>query len=234
MFGGVPNGSQPDGRRPEQLPPGRHGFSRTFVEQNQRRRILAAVAEATAASGYAETSVEEIIACAGVSRRTFYEHFKNKHEAFLAAYDEAAGQVLAQVVSAVDKAEGFAGRTGAGLGALLGFLAADPSVAHMCVVEVMAAGPDALERRASSMRMFATLVERYASETLDSHVPFLTAETIVGGIYEVVYARVLGGTTGELPSLLPDLAYSVMLPYLGQTAAIEERRRMLDRPSQLS
>jgi hypothetical protein len=96
----------------------------------------------------------------------------------------------------------------------------------MCVVEIMAAGPEALERRASSMRAFAALVERYAGDIVEVPVPYLTAETIVGGIYEVVYARVLGGSTSELPGLLPDLAYSVMLPYLGQGLAIEERRRM--------
>jgi AcrR family transcriptional regulator len=228
MFCVVPNGHQPDGRRPEQLPPGRHGYSRSFVQQNQRRRILTAVAETTARLGYAETSVEDVIASAGVSRRTFYEHFKNKHEAFLAAYDEAAELAVRRVVRAVEDADGFAGRTGAGLAALLHLLAAEPALAHMCVVDVMAAGPDALARRGSSMRTFAEIVERYAEELVDGAVPFLTAQTIVGGIYEVVYSRVLGGAGSELPSLLPDLAYSVMLPYLGQAAALEERRRMQD------
>lgn len=231
MFEDVSSGRHPAGRRPQQLPPGRHGYSRSFVAENQRRRILTAVAETTSRLGYAQTSVEDVIASAGVSRRTFYEHFKNKHEAFLAAYDEAAAHAVDHVVAAIERADGFGGRTSAGLAALLGLLAADPARAHMCVVEVMAAGPDALARRGSSMRTFAEIVERYASELVDAPVPFLTAQTIVGGIYEVVYSRVLGHTSDDLPSLLPDLAYSVMLPYLGQTAALEERRRILDGPA---
>lgn len=81
------------------------------------------------------------------------------------------------------------------------------------------------------MRTLATLVEHYANDMVDTPVPFLTAETIVGGIYEVVYTRVLRGATAELPALLPDLAYSVMLPYLGQPAAIEERQLMLKGPT---
>jgi AcrR family transcriptional regulator len=213
-------------RGPGQLPPGRHGFSRGFVQQNQRARILAAVAEATAASSFAETSVESIIGHAGVSRRTFYEHFRNKHEAFLAAYDDASARLVRQVVAAVEHAEGFAERAYTGLQAMLTFLATEPAVARMCIVEVMAAGPEAIARRSDSMRAFARLVERYASELLDHHAPVLTAETIVGGIYEVVYTRVLHGHTEELPKLLPDLTYSVLLPYLGQAAAIEERRRL--------
>src|SRR6516164_3645667 len=76
-------------RRPPQLPSGRHGLLRSFVAANQRERILSAVAEAVAELGYAEMSVEAVITRAGVSRRTFYEHFKNKEDAFLAAYDTA-------------------------------------------------------------------------------------------------------------------------------------------------
>ncbi len=98
----------------------------------------------------------------------------------------------------------------------------------MCIVEVMAAGPEAIERRAASVRAFAELVDQHARDLLDEQVPLLTAETIVGGIYEVVYTRVLRGETAELPSLLPDLVYSALLPYLGQAAALAERRRMLD------
>src|SRR5258708_16794739 len=73
-------------RRLHQLPSGRHGLSRSFVAANQSERILSAVAQAAAELGYAEMSVEAIIARAGVSRRTFYEHFRNMENAFRAAY----------------------------------------------------------------------------------------------------------------------------------------------------
>ena len=182
----------------------------------------------TSESGYAAMTVESIIGRAGVSRRTFYEHFKNKHEAYLAAYDEAAARLVRRVVTAVDGAEGFVLRTEVGLGAMLSFLAADPAVARMCIVEVMAAGPEAIERRAESVRAFAELVDQHARDLLNEQVPLLTAETIVGGIYEVVYTRVLRGETADLPALLPDLVYSALLPYLGQPAALAERLRMLD------
>src|SRR5215475_30569 len=81
------------GRRPSQLRSGRHGLLPSFVAANQRERIMAAVAQAAAELGYPEMSVEAIIARAGVSRRTFYEHFKNKEEAFLAAYDTFVHQL---------------------------------------------------------------------------------------------------------------------------------------------
>jgi AcrR family transcriptional regulator len=85
------------GRRADQLPSGRHGLLRSFVAANQRERILAAVTQAAAELGYAEMSVEAIIVRAGVSRRTFYEHFKNKEDAFLAAYDAVVHRTVTRV-----------------------------------------------------------------------------------------------------------------------------------------
>jgi AcrR family transcriptional regulator len=98
------------GRQAHQLPPGRHGLSRSFVAENQRERILAAVADVVSAASYAEMTVEGIIVTAGVSRRTFYEHFKNKDDAFLAAYDAITAQLVGEVLPAVDAADGFAAR----------------------------------------------------------------------------------------------------------------------------
>ena len=64
-------------RAPHQLPPGRHGLARSFVARNQRERILAAVATVASKRGYGGMSVQDIVREAGVSRRTFYEQFKN-------------------------------------------------------------------------------------------------------------------------------------------------------------
>ena len=204
-------------------------MSRSFVAENQRERILAAVADVVSAASYGELTVEGIIVTAGISRRTFYEHFKNKDDAFLAAYDEAAGQLLTAVRAAYESREGFAERTGTGIGTFLALPAADPAFARMCIVEALAAGPEAIRRRNDTMRAFADLIDRNAQELLAGQVaPGLTAETIVGGIYEVVYTRVLRGVIRDLPALLPDLTYSALRPYLGPEAAAAERRRLLD------
>lgn len=208
------------GRQSHQLPPGRHGLPRSFVIANQRERILAAVADVASAASFAEMSVEDIISSAGVSRRTFYEHFKNKQDAFLAAYDEAAKQLLAAVRAAYERTKGFADRVRAGLDAFLGLLAADPAFARMCIVEVMAAGPEAVERRNDAMRAFAELIEENARELLDEEPPSpLTAETAVGGVYDVIYTRIQQGEVDKLPELAPDLVYSVLLPYVGPDEA---------------
>jgi AcrR family transcriptional regulator len=214
-------------REPHQLPPGRHGLPRAFVVENQRERILSAVGDVVSVAGYREMSVEDVIVTAGVSRRTFYEHFKNKEDAFLAAYDAVLLQLLTIVQGAIDAEQTFAARMRAGLSAFLDFLAREPGFARMCIVEALAAGPEAIARRNGAMTAFATLISENAREIgTPLEPPPLTAETIVGGIYEVVYTRIVRGDIRQLPELLADLLYPALLPYEGRDAAVAEYKRV--------
>ena len=205
---------------PHQLPAGRHGLSRSYVEANQGQRMLAAVADVVSLKGYAALTVEDIVAAAGVSRKSFYGIFNDKEEAFLAAYDAISGELIQRVQAAYEATETFADAALACLAAFLEFAAADARYADICIVEVLAAGPIAIERHNRAMATFARLLHTAADRVAGRiRPPELTAETIIGGIHQVVYTRVLRGQTSELPKLLPDLAYVTMLPYLGHTAA---------------
>jgi AcrR family transcriptional regulator len=218
-------------REPYQLPAGRHGLSRQFVASNQRERILAAVADVCSAAGYVSMSVEDIVVVSGVSRRTFYDNFRGKQDAYLAAYDEITKQLLKRVSASYAAADGLVAKTRDSLASFLAFIAEEPSLADTCIVEVMAAGPIAIERRNGTMAAFTEMIGQAAAAELPKSKlpPRLTAETLVGGIYEVVYSRVLQGRGEELPSLLPDLLFSVLLPYVGHETAVSllknERRR---------
>jgi AcrR family transcriptional regulator len=176
-------------------------------------------------------SVEDIVVTSGVSRRTFYDNFRGKEDVYLAAYDAVTQQLLQQVYAAYEAADGLVAKTRDSLAAFLTFIAEEPAFADMCIVEVMAAGTNAIERRNQTMTAFAEMIGRAAAADLPKSKlpPALTAETLVGGIYEVVYSRVLQGRGGELPDLLPDLLFSVLLPYVGQEKAMSllknERRR---------
>jgi AcrR family transcriptional regulator len=197
------------------------------VAENQRERILSAVADVTSVAGYREMSVEDIIVTAGISRRTFYEHFKNKDDAFLAAYDAVLAQLLAAVQEAFEQEQPGADRLRAGLAAFLDFIAREPAFARMCIVEALAAGGEAVNRRNAAMATFARgLDENARALGTPLHPPDLTAETIVGGVYEVIYTRVVRGEIRDLPRLLPELMYSMVLPYAGPEAALAEYQRL--------
>lgn len=200
------------GPLPEQLPSGRHGLLQSFVVTNQRERILRAVAQAVAELGYYQMSVEAIIARARVSRRTFYEHFKNKEYAFLAAYDAAVHQLARFIRRAYLQETTVAERLRAGLKAYLQFLADDPELARMVIAEVLAAGPRAMEQRNAAMRLFAEIIEDNIHELIPGcRRAALTAEIIVGGIHEVVLNRIQAGRTDELPGMADDLLSTILL-----------------------
>jgi AcrR family transcriptional regulator len=220
VFRSVVGRTRIGGREPHQLPPGRHGLPRAFVIQNQRERILAAVADVTSASGYSDMTVEDVIVSAGVSRRTFYEHFKNKEDAFLAAYDTVVAQLLVGVREAYSREATFAQRMRTGLDAFLRLLAREPGFASMCVVEVLAAGPEAIKRRNAAMKAFADLIDQNARALLPDPRPSpLTAELIVGGIHDVVYTRIQRGEASRLPELAPELVHGALVAYLGPERA---------------
>ncbi len=222
-------------RAEHQLPPGRHNLPRSYVEQNQRQRIIDAIVDVTSLAGYASMSIEDIIGTAGVSRRTFYDHFTGKQEAFNTAIDAVTTELLGVVRAAYEQADGFAAAIRDGLAAFLQFLADEPRYADLVIVEVLAAGPGPIARRNQVLNTFAELV-RQGAERLPGHrrPPALAAETVIGGISEVVFARVLEGQTSELPALLPDLAYSMLLPFLGHEQAKREaakRPRLAETPA---
>jgi AcrR family transcriptional regulator len=215
-------------RAPHQLPAGRHGLPRAFVVSNQRERILDAVLQAASSSGYAAMRIEDVIAVAGVSRRTFYDHFANKEEAFLAAYELVLEQLLSGVRSAFATGESWPSRVRRGLAAFLNLLAAEPVLAQVCVVEALAAGPRALARRTAAMEAFQALLQPPEGDALaTTTAPPVAVEAIVGGIYEVIYSRVMTQRTEELPSLLPSLLHSALLPFVGADVAEAEYKRTL-------
>src|SRR3954452_18398274 len=127
------------------LPRGPHGLGRDVVAASQRGRLLEAMAHAVAEKGYGAVSVADVIARAGVSRKTFYVHFRDKLDCFLAAYDVGVEVLLATVRDAgagqTDPLTVARARTRASLEPL----AAEPAFARTFLIEVAAAGPAALE-----------------------------------------------------------------------------------------
>ena len=188
------------------------------------------MAQVASTRGYGAMSVQDVVREAGVSRRTFYEQFKNKDHAFLAAYDEASGRLMTTIRSGIDAEKTFEDKISAGFRAFLELLAASPAFAKMCIVEVLAAGPEAIARRAKTMEDFTEIFEVAAQQTLVKENPPspLIAETIVGGVYETVYRRIARGETAELPKLLPDLTESALLPYVGEARAAAQRKLLLE------
>jgi AcrR family transcriptional regulator len=169
---------------PRRLPRGTHGLDPSLVAASQRARLLEAVGGAVAEKGYAATTIDDIVRAAGVSKKTFYEHFHDKLGCFLAAYEAASDELYEHVRAAQDgvsssgaDAKTWLARTHAGIRAYLRWLAAEPALARVFLIEVAAAGPEALARR-------ERLRDRYAERMRELQ------ETGIGAPDEIFHAVV--------------------------------------------
>jgi len=204
------------------LPPGRHGLPREFVVHNQRERLIAGLAEAIAENGYSGTTIAHITRHAAVSRRTFYEHFSSKDECFVAAYDTVMAELRQRVSAAFEEAGDWPHAVKAGIGAMLEFLAAEPSLARLCMVEALVAGPVVVERYDAAIQSFVPYFqsgrEGRPPEVLARLSP-TTEEALVGGMVSLISRRIIAGKAEELEELLPDLVEFTLTPYVGSAEA---------------
>ena len=208
-------------------PPGRQRLSREFIARHQRARIVAALAEETMARGYRAVTVADIVRRAGIARNTFYDNFSSKEDCFLATQEFAVEESLARVVEAAAEAEGWEARLIAGLGAFLKYVSDEPALARTCIVEALSAGAAAQERYEQSLQAFVPLL-RIGREYSDhgDDLPDTLEETIVGGIFWVIYQRIVLGEAERIESLLPDLVDFALTPYIGAASAQRATARL--------
>jgi len=162
------------------------------VLASQRGRLIEGIAAAVAEKGYAAATVGDVVTRAGVSRKTFYEHFNDKLECFLAAYDAGVEILLANMQAAWDGPGSFAERQRAAIDAYLSTLACAPDFARTFLIEALAAGPAALARRAEvharvASQMWAAHAER------PERAPLTFAAAAVGAVNELVAERIRQG-----------------------------------------
>lgn len=168
----------------------------------QRERLLIAMRELTATQRYDAISVSDVVARAGVSRRAFYESFADKEECFGTTYEETAQRLLDLVATAIDGEFEAEDAVRVAVDALLDFFAREPGAASVCVVDVLATGTAGAESRGRTVEQLADLFEQPLLELRpDPGVAQMSAQALIGGIYELAYGPVLRGGAAELPSL---------------------------------
>jgi AcrR family transcriptional regulator len=208
----------------EQLPSGRarHGLSAEEVAAMQRARLLDGLIEAVARKGYAALTVGDISAAARVSRRTFYEHFRDKEDCFMAAIDVGTTEMLEEMARAFANTDELFAALDASVLAYLASLDRRPDFARAFHLEILAAGPRGLEFRADVHRRFAEMYrELYAHARRQDpalpDVPELTFRLATGSFDEFLLEWVRAGRIGQLKKLAP-VATFVARTMLGAAA----------------
>jgi AcrR family transcriptional regulator len=196
------------------------GRDHAAVMADQRARLLDAMTRVVVRKGYARTTVADVVEVAGVSRRTFYEQFDDKEACFLAAYETAGDIVLGDIAGAVRAiaAGGWRERLRRALETYTRALAAEPEVAQLYLLDVLGAGPKAIDLRRRVLGRFVeqlrALREHVAAEEPDAgEVSDALLRALVGGMNELVQEHILqhgAATLVELMPTLEDLAHAIL------------------------
>src|SRR5918992_954799 len=192
------------------VPRGRHAPPLEVRQTRQRGRLFAAAATVFARVGYADATAEAIAREAGMSKATFYEHFGNKEDCIVALFDAATELVLDAMreAAARETAGDRQARVRTTLGAFLGTLAHYPNESQTLLVEIVGAGPRAMERRDRALETVAQyLAELNAEDAERGATPrFVSpndAFAIVGAVVELASRQIRTGVPGDIRELEP-------------------------------
>jgi AcrR family transcriptional regulator len=191
----------------------------------QRMRILSAMVQVASVQGVESATVARVIGVAGVSRRTFYDIFEDRSDCLRAVFEEAVAIAAERASGAYDTEARWVDRVRAGLIALLELLEEEPEVARLCVAHALGR-PATLSRRGEVLDQLTRIIDEGRSAARASRQPPpLAAQVVLGGVLGLTYARLLGRDPRALVDVLNPLMFMIVLPYLGEAAALRELSR---------
>lgn len=175
----------------------------------------------TAAKGYEATTVSDVLEQAGVGRESFYELFADKRDCMLAAHANLVDELEGRVRAAYLGAGPWPQRVRAAVAVALEFFAERPAVARFMLVELFAVGAPARERFQEGFNRFVALLDEGLDVGGSNGAPVRPTSLAVGAVAARAYEEVLVGRAAELPQLLPDLTYELLVPFVGEAKARE-------------
>jgi AcrR family transcriptional regulator len=174
---------------------GRRYGDKTAAERHdgRRARLVEAALDSFQEHGYAGTSIEQLCARAGVSTRSFYEHFESREQLLIALHDDLNARALEAVAVAVaaEDPDDLRARAHAGARAYFEVITTDPRWARIAVVESVGVSPEAEHHREVAIGRFADLIELETSRLAEAGIVpkrdfSLTAAALVGAILGLV------------------------------------------------
>lgn len=196
------------------------------VEALQRAAILRATIDLVAERGYADVSLGQVIAQAGVSRQAFHRHFDGIEACFMAILDAGTERIATVLTRSFDRERERREALLAGLAAVLGTLDGDPKLARVLLVDALAAGMRVLEHRERNVeRLRRLLVERLEDAVTGQPSLPLGSEGVMMSLLGIVHNHLVRGDGAPLMTLLGPLMGIVTASCRGPTAAALEARR---------
>ena len=182
------------------------------VAAHQRERLMEAMVQAVSERGVVATTISDLVARAGISRRTFYEHFENKEACLLATYDTVV-ETEVQRLLATRRRRGTGGGSSwrRSSAQLFDAIAERPDAARLICVEMGASGAVGVQRWADGAARFEHFISAgFERAPGPGTIPDPVARAFVGALRKIVYTRVREERSNkslkaELARIVPEL-----------------------------
>lgn len=161
-----------------------------------RARLTEGLAASITEKGWAATTIADIVRHARVSKRTFYEHFGDKRDCFLAVYSSVSDALLATIEASADPALPWREQVNAAARAYVAALESQPALTRAFFLEIQSAGPEALALRLEVNQRFAELLRKLVARARKNSTEIVRplspamAIAIVGGINELLLVSI--------------------------------------------
>jgi AcrR family transcriptional regulator len=190
-----------------------------------RERILRSAVRALAEMGYEGTTLAELLERSELGEDAFLEEFADTDDCMLAAYDWVIDEAVSDFAEAFEAGADASWPEGVrrGLEALLGAIAEHPAAARMATIELPSAGPEAHARYRAAIERFLPFLRDgrdycEAGEELPERVELMA----VGAAEAILFDEIAGGRAERLPGMMPEILFTVLVPYLGPEDAAAE------------
>jgi AcrR family transcriptional regulator len=176
------------------------------VARHQKTRLELAMVEAVANGGFADTTIDELVGLAGVSKTAFYKHFEDKQDCFLATFEEIVRRASEQVSAAYREPGDLRERLVTALATFMELAVSEPAAVSLVVVDSLTLGSVGVEYRERGTRTFETMVRQsFDHSSSPVEVSDVVVRAIVAGIRAVVYRQLRAGQMARLPGLVEPL-----------------------------
>jgi AcrR family transcriptional regulator len=202
--------------RPAHVPPTPAAF---LARDDRRARVLGSVVHLTLDSGYANLTDPQIAQFAGISTEAFHKQFANKEQCFLAVLDEFVQEALESVKPSMQSAGSWPEAVYAAMAAFVEYLVAHQALLRIAFINLFEVGPGMIGRMTRSVEGFTKLLTETGPEP--QRGPAVALEAVTGAVWGIIGTYVANDRLSRLPSLVDQLAFTVLAPYVGAKTAIE-------------
>jgi len=186
--------------------------------QDERERLLHGALRLAALTDYTQLAPPQIADAAGVPVDAFCELFADPRECYLAALEEIVQQLLEIVSDDGLLAGDWPRALRRALGRLLAHLAANPLHARTLGESAFAAGAEAA---AANLRGARAIAARLTAGAPAGAGGELAAAATAGAIWHTIGCQAVADRAGLLPVLGDHLAFVVLTPLIGASAAAD-------------